>query len=47
MIGTNHQANFEEVRSNTHKDMDFSEQVEVEGRHPVVVCDTREEIHKD
>ena len=44
---TYHQADLEEVRSYTHEDMDFSEEVKVEGGHPVVVCDTREEIHEN
>ena len=27
--------------------MDFPEQVEIQRSHPVIVCDTREEIHKN
>ncbi len=27
--------------------MDFSEKIEVQGRHPVVVSDTRKEVHED
>ena len=44
---TYHQTNFEEVRRDTHENMDFAEKIEVERCHPVVVCDTREEVHED
>lgn len=42
-----HETNFKEVWRNTHKDVNLAEQIEVERRHPVVVRNTREEIHED
>ena len=44
---THHETDFKEIRSNTHEDMDLAEEVEVERRHPIVVGDTREEVHED
>lgn len=44
---TYHQADLEEVRSDTHEDVNLPEEVEVEGRHSIVVRDPGEEVHED
>ena len=42
-----HEANFEEIGRDTHQYMDFAEEVKIEGCHPVVIRDTRKEIHEN
>lgn len=39
-LQTYHKANLEEVRSDTHENVDFPEQIEIERAHPIVVGDT-------
>lgn len=42
-----HQADFKKVGCYTHEYVDLPEHVEIEGSHPVVVCDTGEKVHQD
>lgn len=44
---THHQANLEEVRGNTHENLDLAEKVKVQRGHTIVICDAGKEIHKD
>lgn len=42
-----HQADLKEIRSYTHKHMDFTEHVKVEWGHAIIISDPREEVHQD
>ena len=44
---TDHQTDFKEVRRDTHEDIDFSEKIEIQRGHSVVVGDAGEEVHED
>ena len=44
---THHETCFKIIRSDAHQGMDFTEEVEVEWCHSVVVGDAREEVHED
>lgn len=44
---TYHQADLVEIRRHSRQDLDLPEQVKVEGRHPVVVRNGAEKVHKD
>lgn len=42
-----HQADFKEIRRHSHQNVYLAEKVIVERRHPVIVCNAREEVHQD
>lgn len=44
---THHQDYLEEIRSHTHQHVDLSKHVKVQGAHPIVISNAREEVHQD
>lgn len=44
---TYHQADFKEIGSDAHQNMDLAEEVKVERCHSVIIRDARKEIHED
>lgn len=42
-----HQADLKEIRSYTHKHMDFTEHVKVKWSHAIIISDPRKEVHQD
>src|SRR6201996_2338570 len=42
-----HKAYFEEIGCDTHQYVNFAEEVKIQGCHPVVIRNTRKEIHEN
>lgn len=46
-LTAHHETSLEEIRRDTHKDLNLPEHVKVQRRHPVIVGYSREEIHQN
>ena len=44
---THHQHYLKKVWRDSHENVDLPKQIEIQRSHPIIVCDTREEIHED